>query len=135
MTLVLSLFSLPFFSLEISIDGKLDESIWNDADEYSKYYESLPFTLNEPKDYQKVLILEDENGIYLGFVNEQAKETVRANKHERDDEMSLADKNGVSIDFDADGLIAYQFFVSSGGSIGDATYTNEKEKSTDWKKL
>ena len=29
-------------------------------------------------------------------------------------------------------MIAYQFFVSSGGSIGDATYTNETEKSNDW---
>ena len=63
--LVLSLFSIPSFSLEISIDGKLEEDSWKNADEYTKYYESLPFTLNEPKDFQKVLILEDENGIYL----------------------------------------------------------------------
>ena len=132
MTLVLSFFSLPFFSLEISIDGKLDESIWNDADEYTKYYESLPFTLNEPKDYQKVLILEDENGIYLGFVNEQAKETVRANKHERDDEMSNTDKAGLAIDFDGDGLTAYAFTVSASGSISDGIYRNENEVNYDW---
>ena len=130
--LVLSLFSIPSFSLEISIDGKLDEDSWKNADEYTKYYESLPFTLNEPKDFQKVLILEDENGIYLGFVNEQAKETVRANRHERDDEMANADKAGLAIDFDGDGLAAYAFTVSAGGSISDGIYRNENEVNYDW---
>ena len=80
-------YSLLFLTLltashEISIDGRLDDASWKQAVEYTKYYESLPFTLDEPKDFQKVLILEDEKGIYLGFVNEQAKDPVRANKHE-----------------------------------------------------
>ena len=133
----LAFFYICFFasrvlSHEINIDGKLDDPAWTSADEYTKYYESLPFTLNEPKDFQKVLILEDEKGIYLGFINKQDKETIRANRHERDDEMANADKAGLAIDFDGDGLAAYAFTVSAGGSIADGIYRNENEVNYDW---
>ena len=129
-------YSLLFLTLltashEISIDGRLDDASWKQATEYMKYYESL-LTLDEPKDFQKVLILEDEKGIYLGFVNEQAKDTVRANKHERDDEMANTDKAGLAIDFDGDGLAAYSFTVSASGSISDGIYRNENEVNYDW---
>ena len=125
-------FSSAILALDIKIDGRLDDSAWDEAYEYTKYYESLPFTLDEPKDFQKVLILEDEKGIYLGFINEQKKETVRSNRHERDDEMANTDKAGLAIDFDGDGLAAYSFTVSAGGSISDGIYRNENEINYDW---
>ena len=130
--LYICFFTSSVLSHEINVDGKLDDSAWKSADEYTKYYESLPFTLNEPKDFQKVLILEDEKGIYLGFINKQDKETIRANRHERDDEMANADKAGLAIDFDGDGLAAYAFTVSAGGSIADGIYRNENEVNYDW---
>ena len=120
------------FSHEIKIDGKLDDLSWESAEEYTKFYESFPFTLKSPTSFQKVLILEDSDGIYFGFINQQKKEQVRANKHERDDEMSNADKVGVSIDFDGNGLVAYSFSVSAGGSISDGIYRNENEINYDW---
>ena len=95
------------YSHEINIDGKLDDPSWESAKEYTKFYESFPFTLKSPTSFQKVLILEDSDGIYFGFISQQKKEQIRANKHERDDEMSNADKVGVSIDFDGNGLHDY----------------------------
>ena len=56
----------------------------------------------------------------------------RANKHERDDEMANADKSGLAIDFDGDGLTAYSFTVSAGGSISDGIYRNENDVNYDW---
>ena len=47
-------------ALDISIDGVLDEKEWSEAREWTKYYESMPFSLAEPKHFQKVLIQEDE---------------------------------------------------------------------------
>ena len=120
------------YSHEIKIDGKLNDLSWESAEEYTKFYESFPFTLKSPTSFQKVLILEDSDGIYFGFINQQKKEQVRANKHERDDEMSNADKVGVSIDFDGNGLVAYSFSVSAGGSISDGIYRNENEINYDW---
>jgi len=131
--LTLSLFfSISTYSLDIKIDGVLDDADWSSAREWTKYYESMPFSLAEPKHYQKVLILEDEKGMYFGFINEQPRESIRSNKHERDDEMGNADKAGLAIDFDGDGLAAYGFTVSAGGSISDGIYRNENEVNYDW---
>ena len=105
--------SLNINALNISIDGVLDEKEWSEAREWTKYYESMPFSLAEPKHFQKVLIQEDEKGMYFGFINLQSKDSIRANKHERDDEMANADKCGLAIDFDGDGLTAYGFTVSA----------------------
>ena len=100
-------------ALEVSIDGVLDDREWSEAREWTKYYESMPFSLAEPKHFQKVLIQEDEKGMYFGFINLQSKDSIRANKHERDDEMANADKCGLAIDFDGDGLTDHGFTVSA----------------------
>ena len=118
--------------MDIKIDGVLDDADWSSAREWTKYYESMPFSLAEPKHYQKVLVQQDEKGMYFGFINEQPRESIRANKHERDDEMANADKAGLAIDFDGDGLTAYGFTVSAGGSISDGIYRNENEANFDW---
>ena len=73
----------------------LDENEWSEAREITKYYESLPYTLNDASGTQKVLVLEDENGIYFGFISYQDIESIRAQKHQRDEEMANADMVGV----------------------------------------
>ena len=129
---IYSFISQPVYSIDIKIDGVLDDSDWSSAREWTKYYESMPFSLSEPKHYQKVLIQQDEKGMYFGFINEQPRESIRANRHERDDEMANADKAGLAIDFDGDGLTAYGFTVSAGGSISDGIYRNENDVNYDW---
>ncbi|MDC3126953.1 DUF5916 domain-containing protein, partial [Gammaproteobacteria bacterium] len=119
-------------TLEIEVDGILDEKEWSQAKEITKYYESLPFTLNDASGSQKVLVLEDEDGIYFGFINFQDEETIRVQKHQRDDERANADMVGVSIDFDGDGLLSYGFSISAGGSILDNVVRNENEVNYDW---
>ena len=131
-TVLLVLFTSSIHSLDIIVDGKLEEKEWSEAKEITKYYESLPYTLNDASDFQKVLVLEDEEGIYLGFINYQDQETIRTQKHQRDDEMANADMVGVSIDFDGDGLLSYGFSISAGGSILDNVVRNENEVNYDW---
>ena len=114
------------------IDGKIKETDWNQAREITKYYESLPYTLNDASGSQKVLVLEDEKGIYLAFINYQSNDSIRTQKHQRDDEMANADMVGVSIDFDGDGLLSYGFSISAGGSILDNVVRNENEVNYDW---
>ena len=75
-TVLLVLFTSSIHSLDILVDGKLEEKEWSEAKEITKYYESLPYTLNDASGSQKVLVLEDEEGIYLGFINYQDQETI-----------------------------------------------------------
>ena len=126
------LLTSQLYSLDLVIDGRIDESEWSDAREITKYYESLPYTLDDASGSQRVLVLEDEKGIYLGFINYQSNETIRMQKHQRDDEMANADMVGVSIDFDGDGLLSYGFSISAGGSILDNVVRNENEVNYDW---
>jgi hypothetical protein len=123
------------FSLgsEIKIDGSLDEAEWQKAKVIDRFFEVYPYSLREVNDYKtQILIIESEKGLYFGFKNFQTNETMRVNNHLRDQERSLSDKNGIVIDFDGDGIEGYNFFISSSGSVGDATVTDEKERNWDW---
>ena len=127
------LYFASHLNAEIIIDGKLDDDEWADAKQITRFYEVFPYTLNPVDDIKTVILIqESKEGIYIGFKNYQSNSSMRSQSHQRDNERSIADKNGVTIDFDADKLSGYQFFVSSSGSIGDATYRNENERSYDW---
>ena len=110
------LISPALLASAITIDGKLDELEWQSARVWDQYVESIPFS-RRTKAHAKVLILEDEKGMYFGFISDQAKETVRTNQHQRDNERANSDKVGVSIDFDGDGQQAMAFlFLPEGPS-------------------
>ena len=130
---LLFLFSSTLSS-EIVIDGYLSEEEWKTAREINKFYEVFPFSLNDASGDTRILIQEDGKGIYIGFINTQAKETIRANQHQRDQgaRPPVGDQVGITIDFDNDGKTAYRFSVNAGGSINDGTVINENEQNMDW---
>ena len=69
----LILFSFSsILSSEILIDGELSEKEWQTAREINKFYEVFPFSLNDVSGNTRVLILDDEKGIYFGFINTQS---------------------------------------------------------------
>ena len=95
------LFLTPSISSEINIDGILDEEEWKSARIFKNFYEVYPYSLKEVKDIEtEILILESNKGIYFGFKNFQPSETMRIKNHLRDEERSISDKTGISIDFD-----------------------------------
>ncbi len=119
---------------EIIIDGELSEEEWKDSREIKKFYEVFPFSLNDVSGTSRVLIQEDSKGIYFGFINNQPKQTIRSNQHQRDQgaRPPIGDQVGVTIDFDNDGKTAYRFSVNAGNSINDGTVINENEQNLDW---
>ena len=102
--LLISFFS-SFVFAEIVIDGKLSEEEWELAREINKFYEVFPFSLNDVSGNTRVLIVDDEKGIYFGFINTQTNESIRANQHQRDQgaRPPVGDQVGVTLDFDNDG--------------------------------
>ena len=124
----------PVSYSEIIVDGELSEEEWDNSREISKFYEVFPFSLNDVSGISRILIQEDEKGIYFGFINIQPKETIRSNQHQRDQgaRPPIGDQVGVTIDFDNDGKTAYRFSVNAGNSINDGTVINENEQNLDW---
>ena len=131
--LFITLFLSLALKAEIDIDGVLDEPEWQEAITLNDFYEVYPYSLREVTDFKtQILIIESEEGLYFGFKNYQPNESMRTMNHLRDQERALSDKNGIVIDFNGDGVEGYNFFISSSGSIGDATVTDEKERNWDW---
>ena len=131
--LFIPLFLSLALKAEIDIDGVLDEPEWQEAITLNDFYEVYPYSLREVTDFKtQILIIESEEGLYFGFKNYQPNESMRTMNHLRDQERALSDKNGIVIDFNGDGVEGYNFFISSSGSVGDATVTDEKERNWDW---
>ena len=132
--LLLVCFLSTYIYSTIEIDGKLDEPEWDSAKEINQFYEVFPYSLKDADFPTKVLIKETDKGIFFGFSSSQKKDTIRANQHQRDAHFmrTNADLVGVMIDFDGNALTAFDFYVSAGGSIGDAIIKNEQQFDGDW---
>ena len=83
--LLISLIAVcPALFSEIVIDGLLNEEEWTTAREINEFYEVYPYSLDTGHNDTKILIREDEKGMYFGFINTQPKDTIRLNQHQRD---------------------------------------------------
>ena len=116
----LVVFLTPFLYAEsIIIDAKLDEPDWENALVISDYYETVPYTLAPAKVKTITKIFSNEEGIYVGFKNFQENSSMQSNKSMRDEVPNNVEQNGIAIDFDAEGLKAYMFFVTLADIQGD----------------
>jgi len=121
-----------YVSAEITVDGRLDETEWKQAQRFESFVETVPFSLKESTQPTAVLVLTDEKGIYIGFINEQLWDTRYRRKQERDSMWSDSDRNFLSIDFDGKANIGYFFGVSLGGSMSDGSISGESQMDRDW---
>ncbi len=121
-----------YVSAEITVDGRLDETEWKQAQRFENFVETSPFSLKETTHPTEVLILTDEKGIYFGFINEQPWDTRYRRKQERDAMWADSDRNFLSIDFDGKANIGYFFGVNLGGSMSDGSISGESQMDRDW---
>ena len=121
-----------YVSAEITVDGRLDETEWKQAQRFENFVETSPFSLKKTTHPTEVLVLTDEKGIYFGFINEQPWDTRYRRKQERDAMWADSDRNFISIDFDGKANIGYFFGVSLGGSMSDGSISNESQMDRDW---
>ena len=107
----------------ISIDGKLTEPEWQQAEVIDDFVTVYPNDKSKPKFKTEVRIFSDDKGIYFGFVNEQPIETHTPLKHPRDKWFVDADRNFIMIDFDGNATVGYEFSVTLGDTLRDAILT------------
>lgn len=114
-----------------SIDGRLDESFWSDAEEYGDFRITQPFLLKAPEHETRAMVYAGEKGLYIGFYNVQQSESSLSHVTLRDEEI-LDDHNEVIVDFDGNGSRAYGFKVSRVNAIQDSVWQNETREALDW---
>lgn len=132
-----TLFNLFFISIfckfasaqQIVIDGKLDETTWQNAEVFKTFTQIFPDTGEVSKHGTEIRLLTTDKGIYIGFENQQ-KQRIRT--YSGHDQFTSSDFNMVFIDFNGDGNVAYEFVATLGGGIMDGTYSSGNDSNRDW---
>jgi hypothetical protein len=116
----------------IVVDGRIDESEWDQAQVFDGFVITQPYTLAQPSYPTQARLIGTPQGIAVGFRVAQPAGVERLRAKTARDADNNGDRVNFIIDFNADGVVAYDFTVALAGSVQDATLTNENQYSTDW---
>jgi len=116
-----------------SIDGFVNEEIWNNAVIINELYQREPKTGEPVSEKTEFLFLYDHNNIYIGIRCFDVPSGITAKELARD--VSLGEDDRVQVIFDTylDGRSGYWFQIGPRGSIGDALIgENGKDFNKSW---
>ena len=112
--------SIPFHDEIPTIDGVLDEAVWQKAGKASLHYVVRPFENTIPPVHTDVFFYEDGANLYVAyFAHDFEPDDIRVFLRDRDDTWGQ-DMVGVKIDTYGDGRLAYQYFVNPLGVQTDS---------------
>jgi len=117
---------------DIKVDGHLTESEWTDAQVFTDFRVTQPYTLGKPLHPTEVRLIGTPQGIAVGFRCTHPTSTPRIKEQTPRDADNQGDRVNIFIDLDADAQVAYNMTFALAGSLQDATITNETQYSTDW---
>ena len=106
-----------------SIDGVLDDAIWNSLPYYGDFNMLEPGTQGEiPKEYQtKVQLAYDDTAVYIAaYMEDPNPEAIASQFSQRDDVEAQADFFAVALNTYNDGINETRFGVTSAGTIFDS---------------
>ena len=118
-------------TVDIAIDGKVDESIWHEVPSYDNMVVVEPETLGPTRFRTVAQFLYTDRGLYIGVWNEQPPETLIARLSSRDEDISR-DGWGITLDTSGEGLYGYWFTVNLGGSLMDGKVLPERNHTREW---
>lgn len=130
LTAILSVMATPAFAVDI--DGKVSPGEWDDATHVTDFVGVQPETLQPAKYRTEAWYKATPKGLAVAFRNYQPAGVERTRQFARRDEGGQVDRNNVFVDFDGDGVQAYEFTVSITGGISDGVITNENQFNSDW---
>ncbi len=125
---------LPYFAetdLDILLDGRLDEAVWQEVAGYDDMLVIDPDTMRTPRYRTRAHYLYTDKGMYIGAKMEQPQETLIARLSSRDTFINR-DSFGVTLDTSGEGLYGYWFVVNLGGSVMDGTVLPERAFQREW---
>lgn len=126
------LITVPQFdSVDIKLDGLLDESIWKEVPGHDDMLVIEPDHLISPQYSTKAHYLYTDRGMYIGVKMEQPPETMIARLSSRDAFINR-DSYGITLDTSGEGLYGYWFTVNLGGSVMDGKVLPERQFSREW---
>ena len=116
---------------QITLDGRLDESVWQRVPAIDGMRVIQPDTLTEATLRTDTHIFYTDRGIYVGVMNHQAPASLVARMTSRDTRLER-DGFVINIDPSGQGLYGYMMRVNLGGSKTDATILPERQLNLQW---
>ena len=118
-------------SVEIELDGRLDEAVWAEVPGYDDMVVVEPDTLDPTRFKTVARYLYTDRGLYIGVWNEQPPDTLIARLSSRDDFINR-DGWGITLDTSGEGRYGYWFNINLGGSVLDGKVAPERTFTNEW---
>jgi hypothetical protein len=118
-------------AVNITLDGRLDEGVWQNVPYIDGMRVVVPDTLAEASYETHTRIFYTERGIYVGVMNFQPADTIVARMTSRDTRLER-DGFVFNIDPSGEGLYGYMMRINLGGSMTDATILPERQLNLQW---
>ena len=118
-------------TVEIELDGHLDEAVWREVPGYDNMVVVSPDTLASTRFRTVARYLYTDRGLYVGVWNEQPPDTLIARLSSRDMYINR-DGWGITLDTSGEGRYGYWFNINLGGSVLDGKVAPERTFTREW---
>lgn len=119
-------------SLQIDIDGHINETIWAGVEPIGEMRVTTPDTLAEVPYETEIRMFYTERGIYVSFDMEQPEETIIEQYVARDEMHVSRDRVDFTLDTSGEGRYGYWMGLSLGDSQMDGTILPERQYGMTW---
>ncbi len=115
------------------IDGKLDDSVWGQAEVITEFHQTRPGNGSEPSDPTEVYLLYDDNAIYIGArMYDSEPDRIAAPTMRHGQGLGRDDRIVVILDPFNSGRGAYRFETNANGVRHDALYDSVSSFEAAW---
>jgi hypothetical protein len=123
--------SFPDGDVDIIVDGRVDEALWQEVPDYDNMLVFVPATGEPGPHPTEVRMLATERGLFVSAVMYQPPDLLVARVTSRD-EFIDRDSFALTLDTTGEGLFAYWFVVALGDSLSDGKVLPERRYQRDW---
>ena len=132
--LLASLAAAPAAHAALVIDGRIDESEWEQAQRFDRFVSVQPLTGEPVPEDRRVeaRLLSTPEGIAVGLKAWHPASVPQTRQRIQRDGRVSVDRFNFMVDFNADGSSGYDFTITTAGDITDESITNQNAFSYDW---
>jgi hypothetical protein len=109
--------------VEVDLDGRLDEEVWQLATPIRDFTQQLPVEGGTPSEETEIRVVYDRDHLYIGAIIYDDPAGVLAFQRERDAGLNTDDRFMWILDTFRDGRTGYFFEINAAGLMGDGILT------------
>ena len=113
----------PQGPLQITLDGRIDEAVWQAATPITDFTQQEPVEGATPSEETEIRVVFDDDNLYIGVIIYDDPAGILAYQRERDAPLSTDDRFMWILDTFQDGRTGYFFEINAAGLMGDGVIT------------